>query len=309
MTQTDSSLFTYLPVTQIVDRLGMYVTGVGMDCVPPGADYPRQQHPELYDFNWARGRILPEFQFVFIESGSGEFESEAAGTQRVGGGSLMVLFPDEWHRYRPSQDTGWQEHWVSLGGDLLFQWNSRGLLSVDRPIIQLRHPEESKRIYDEMIELAMRSREIDALQLTACAMKVVASMFDSDESLSPILNQELASTQPSEASDDTIRRAQHMIWNHSHQRVSIDKIAKQIGVNRRTLERRFRDKLGRTILQELVNCRIQRAKRMLRDTQVPIKYVAYAAGFSSLSNLCKVFRREVDTTPGDYREKFGGTKL
>jgi LacI family transcriptional regulator len=79
-------------------------------------------------------------------------------------------------------------------------------------------------------------------------------------------------------------------------------IAKHVGVTRRTLERHFKKHLGRTLLQELVACRIQRAKRLLRETQVPIKYVAHAAGFSSLPNLCKVFRREVGTTPGSYRE-------
>jgi LacI family transcriptional regulator len=79
-------------------------------------------------------------------------------------------------------------------------------------------------------------------------------------------------------------------------------IAKLVGTTRRTLERRFREQLGKTILQALVGCRIQRAKRLLAETHVPIKNVAHASGFSSLSNFCKVFRREIGTTPGEYRE-------
>ena len=40
----------------------------------------------------------------------------------------------------------------------------------------------------------------------------------------------------------------------------------------------------------------------IASQHVPIKNVAHASGFSSLSNFCKVFRREIGTTPGEYRE-------
>ena len=69
MADSDNLVFAYLPATQAVSRLGLYLTGAGSDRVPPGSPYPRQQHPELYDFSWAQGRVLPEFQFVFVHEG------------------------------------------------------------------------------------------------------------------------------------------------------------------------------------------------------------------------------------------------
>jgi AraC-like DNA-binding protein len=300
MTQSDSTTFTYLPVPEIVTRLGLYVTGAGTDQVPSGATYPRQRHPELYDFSWHAGRILPEYQFVFISDGHGEFESRETGSIEVSAGSVIMLFPDVWHRYRPSLETGWTEHWVSLGGDLLFQWQDRGLFNVDRPVTKIKDPQSTINQYQHVIDFVTQHPEQDAPLLTAHAMAIIASALERAQTSVDGLGEP---EEADESLDPIVAQALRMIWNHSHQRVSIDMIAKKIGVNRRTLERRFRDRLGRTLLQELVACRLQRAKRLLGETKVPIKYVAYAAGFSSLSNLCKVFKREIGRTPGEYRER------
>ncbi len=296
MTETDNSTFAYLPVPEVVTRLGLYVTGAGTDFVPADSVYPRQQHPELYDFNWRDGRVLPEYQFVFVSDGEGEFESHESGKLRVEAGTVMMLFPDVWHRYRPSRESGWTEYWISLGGDLLFQWHKRGLFRCDRPLTRLQRPETTLHQYRQVIEFVMKHPKQDAPLLTAHAMAIIASALEQAQVSAGGLDEADPSLDP------MVSEALSLIWNHSHQRVSVDLIARRVGVTRRTLERHFRNQLGRTLLQELVSCRIQRAKRLLGETHVPIKYVAYAAGFSSLSNFCKVFRREESITPGDYRE-------
>jgi AraC-like DNA-binding protein len=299
MTESDTATFAYLPVPEIVTRLGLYVTGAGTDVVPKGAEYPRQSHPELYDFSWTAGRILPEFQFVFIAEGNGEFESRDTGLVEVKSGTFITLFPDVWHRYRPNPDTGWTEYWISLGGDLLFQWHQRGLFSSARPLTTLRQPEITVKQYRDIIDFVVKHPEQDAPILTARAMAIIASALEQAQTSAESLN---VNDDSIRSKDPLVAESLRVIWNNSHQRVSVDMIAKQVGVTRRTLERHFKKQLGRTLLQELVACRVQRAKRLLCETHVPIKYVAYAAGFSSLSNLCKVFRREVGITPGDYRE-------
>lgn len=300
MTRSDNTTFAYLPVPEIVTRLGLYVTGAGTDIIPAGTPYPQQRHPELYDFSWHAGRILPEYQLVFISEGSGEFESRETGCIEVNAGTVIMLFPDTWHRYRPSQQTGWTEHWVSLGGDLLFQWQARGLFDVDRPITQIKDPPSTLTQYQKVIDFVTQHPEQDAPLLTAHAMAIIASALERAQTSVDSFGEP---DETDDSLDPIVAQALRMIWNHSHQRVSIDMIAKNVGVNRRTLERRFRDRLGKTLLQELVACRLQRAKRLLGETHVPIKYVAYAAGFSSLSNLCKVFKREIGLTPGEYRER------
>jgi AraC-like DNA-binding protein len=304
MADTTRTNFAYLPVSEIATRLGLYVTGAGSDHIPPDSNYPRQKHPELYDFNWRGGRILPEYQLLFIADGHGEFESQESDPLKVEPGSLIMLFPDVWHRYRPRKETGWTEYWISLGGELLFQWHERGLFSATRPLTRLVQPEDTLRRYQKVINFVTHHPEQETPLLTAHAMSIVASVIEQAQvAPSHLTDLSDASEDPdNDSPSQLVIQATQAIWNRSHQRISVDMIAKQVGVTRRTLERHFRDQLGRTVLQELIACRVQRAQRLLGETKVPIKYVAYAAGFSSLSNLCKVFQRELGTTPGDYRD-------
>jgi len=81
----------------------------------------------------------------------------------------------------------------------------------------------------------------------------------------------------------------------------------EVGVARGTPELHFKKPLGRTLPQELVACRIHRAKRLLGETHVPIRYLACAARFSFLPNLCKVFNRELGITLGEYWGSQAGT--
>lgn len=294
MAVSNDPTFGYLPVPEIVTRLGLYVTGAGTAVVPANATYPHQKHPELYDFTWRSGRILPEFQFVFIAEGQGEFESKTTGLVPVSAGTVIQLFPDVWHRYRPDVLTGWTEYWISFGGELMFQWQERGIFREESPLVTLRQPNEALYQYQRVIDVIRERPKHIATLMTWRAMGVIAATLERSE---------IWEAEESRGGnlDEAVAEARRVIWDHSHLRITVDMIAKKIGVTRRTLERHFRDYSGRTVLQELVACRVQRAKRLLLETKVPIKYVAHAAGFTSVSNLCKVFRREVNLTPGEFR--------
>jgi len=298
--ESDSAVFAYLPVPDMVTRLGFYITGAGTDRVPPGADYPRAEHPELYDFTWAEGRVLPEFQFVFIAEGEGEFESREVGRREVGPGTMIVLFPDVWHRYRPLADVGWTEYWISLGGEILFRWQARGLLSPETPLMRIDDCNAMANQYHELVGAVMRHPDRHPPSHSALALSIVAAVLGETE----VADQDEPSDTKKNADELLSHRALQVIWNYSHRKISVASIARELCVTRRTLERNFRRELGRTVHEELIACRIERAKRLLRDTHVPIKHVAHAAGFTSLSNMCKVFRRTLQTSPGAYRNRF-----
>ncbi|MBQ4079568.1 MAG: helix-turn-helix transcriptional regulator, partial [Thermoguttaceae bacterium] len=83
-------------------------------------------------------------------------------------------------------------------------------------------------------------------------------------------------------------------------------IAREVAVSRRTLEIKFRKLLGRTILDEIKNVRIERAKQMLRETDASIDRVAKTVGFSATSYFIQTFRKEVETTPAKYRRQTRG---
>jgi len=67
--------------------------------------------------------------------------------------------------------------------------------------------------------------------------------------------------------------------------------------------------LVRSLSEEIRRLRLEAAKRMLREGDRPIAEIALQAGFSNAIRLNEVFRRELKTTPGAYRQQvLGGNK-
>ena len=65
--------------------------------------------------------------------------------------------------------------------------------------------------------------------------------------------------------------------------------------------RLFRQATGQTPHQYVIRCRIERAKRLLRETEWPIIEIGHHVGFTDQSYFTAVFRKHVTTTPNAYR--------
>jgi LacI family transcriptional regulator, galactose operon repressor len=83
--------------------------------------------------------------------------------------------------------------------------------------------------------------------------------------------------------------------------VSVDRVADEVAMSRRSLEKRFRETIGRTILEEVQLVRLERAKRLLLDTTYPISKVAEISGFGSTGYFIQFFQKRVGKTPRKYR--------
>lgn len=102
----------YLAVNPVDLKWGTAVNSVGFQEIAPGMDYPPRNHPSRYVFSVASGRILQEYQLLYITEGKGRFSCETLGRSKsipVKGGMMFLLFPGEWHSYYPDKSTGWKE--------------------------------------------------------------------------------------------------------------------------------------------------------------------------------------------------------
>ena len=88
------------------------------------------------NFAWQRGRILQEYQIVYVHAGQGQFESHAAGPRTVPAGTAILLFPGVWHRYRPDPTTGWEEYWIGFAGEDAERLRKRGFITPDEPLLK-----------------------------------------------------------------------------------------------------------------------------------------------------------------------------
>jgi len=83
--------------------------------------------------------------------------------------------------------------------------------------------------------------------------------------------------------------------------IQVRDLLREVPLSRRVLESRFARLLGRTPHEEIVRVKLDRVKRLLRDTDLPLKAIARRAGFSSEDYLNVAFKRSFGMPPGRYR--------
>jgi LacI family transcriptional regulator len=102
--------------------------------------------------------------------------------------------------------------------------------------------------------------------------------------------------------DPYIQRALAFIREKAVDAIGTAEVLQAVPVSRRYLEIRFKEKLGRTIHQEITRVRMEHVKELLRTTSMPLAEIAERTGFSYPTKMSHAFKREVGTTPSDYRK-------
>lgn len=78
---------------------------------------------------------------------------------------------------------------------------------------------------------------------------------------------------------------------------SLSKLAQQVGVSDRTLQRGFREVFDTTVFGYLHTRRMEKAEQLLRNRQMRVSEVAHAVGYSHLGHFTEAFKRAFGITP------------
>ena len=101
--------------------------------------------------------------------------------------------------------------------------------------------------------------------------------------------------------DDVARRALLQMHQHLEAPLSIDEVARRLGVGRRSLERHFDKAFGRSPGDCYLAMRLEQADMLLRKTSQSIAAIAAATGFCDSSHLTRTFSRHRGATPARVR--------
>lgn len=99
----------------------------------------------------------------------------------------------------------------------------------------------------------------------------------------------------------TFDRACRLVEENFAGRLSREQVAAELDLNPAYLSMLFRRMTGRSFHRYLLDCRIEMAKNLLRNTSFPVKEVAAASGFSGEVHFIRRFREVTGYTPGRYR--------
>ncbi|GAA4874553.1 GlxA family transcriptional regulator [Saccharopolyspora cebuensis] len=99
-------------------------------------------------------------------------------------------------------------------------------------------------------------------------------------------------------------RARAWALEHLDEELTLRALAARESMSVRTFTRRFRDEMGLSPLRWLTRQRVERARQLLEETDLPIDQVAVDAGFGTAASMRQHLRAVLGTSPSAYRNTF-----
>ncbi len=284
----------YLPISVETQNNGLYVIAGGYTHVDANTVYPPSFHPTSYHFDAKTGRILHEFQLVYIGKGRGSFESTSAGKQHITEGTLFALFPGEWHRYQPDPVTGWHEYWVALRGSDVYSLLQDRQLTRSKPVMEVGVHERIVNDYVQLVE-EMQTEAVGYTQVVAAQAILIiahAAALSQRKSLaySPLNN--------------CIEQAKSQLLTNYTQLFDFAEFCHNSGVNYNNFRREFKRITGFSPGHYHMQLRIDEACRLLQYTHYSVGQITRELGFDSIYYFSRLFKQKVGVSPVNYRAKF-----
>jgi AraC family transcriptional regulator len=98
-----------------------------------------------------------------------------------------------------------------------------------------------------------------------------------------------------------LKRVEEFIAENFDRDLSLDELAQVAGISTFHFAREFKRATGSSPHQYLITHRVERAKAMLADNELPLVEVGFRSGFAHQSHFTRLFRRLTGTTPNSYR--------
>jgi AraC-like DNA-binding protein len=101
-------------------------------------------------------------------------------------------------------------------------------------------------------------------------------------------------------------RARDLVDSRYAEPLDLEALARAAHVSSRHFSRSFRRTFGETPYQYLLTRRIERARHLLRTTDLRIAEICLAVGFTSVGSFTTTFRRHLGVSPSAYRREKAG---
>lgn len=233
-----------------------------------------------------RLRLKQKAQYGFnqVLSGRGRFFSPPTGWVDVTPGDCFFTFPDVPHYY--DAITEWHQRWLIFDGTMPETFRTMGLLN----------PEGA--VHRDMGQLAdtvfLKVQENTTLESSARATANLAA-------ISELIYRAATQTTTPHAQRDKVRPVMAYIRENYARELIPEQLADLFDISYSYLRCIFKKRTGRSVKQYITHVRMQQARTLLLDTELPPKQIARRVGYRDYLYFMRVFKRETGMTAGDVR--------
>lgn len=284
----------YLVASERDQLWGLSVSSAGFQQIRPHTHYPQKNHPSKYLFSFEKGRVLDEYALVYITHGSGTYCSKWKKNVPLKAGDILLLFPDEWHSYRPQDSTGWDEYWICFKGPTMDEWVKNEFFSNKQHLYSVGINMEIVQLYKYAIATAIKQPLGFQHILAGITELILATMNTLDKSRTGEYQQ----------MGHQINRAKMLIYEKYQTEINMQAIANEVCMSYSYFRHLFKKHTGLSPNQYLQELRIQKSKELLVSTDLPCQEIAYRIGYDNPVYFSVLFKKMTHLSPTEYRKLY-----
>lgn len=233
-------------------------------------------------------RTLESYAVVLVSWGEGVLEWDTPRTRlEFNAPLLFFLQPGLVHSYR-SGPRGWSQRWALFDGPALRAYHAIGYLPPHPPTVALRDAIPVSRVFDRLIHACRPDQPYADVEAAALVHELLVTIHRY-QAAAPLRRSEAAivsSLRDRAASAATV--AEH---------------ARQLGLSPKTLRGTLQVAEGCNPKAFLVRTRLNKAKKLLAETEEPVSQIARMVGYDDPAYFSRVFTRRVGLSPRRFRHQ------
>ncbi len=198
------------------------------------------------------------------------------------------MFPGVAHTYCPAKHTGWHEHWVGLVGPTADRfWED--LFHPKQPLIHVGEDSKLVSVFRDVCDSSSINTKAPMAYLQPNRWKLLPCC-----SPKPCRNTDMKN-------DGVVGKACTMMVESLSQQIDFERFAASVAMSYSVFRRRFKDHTGMAPNQYLLELRLEKASRLLRNSTLSVERIAELVGFTSVSYFSRFFKERCGMSPLHFR--------
>lgn len=276
-------IFSVFPSENFVD-LGLYQFG-WEQCDPSHSFGPAARNHYLFHF------CLSGTGTLYADNSKGISE-----TYQIKSGQGFMLFPHQVCTYIADHEIPWEYVWIEFDGLRVKEAISIAGLSPDRPIYHAHSRDIRETMMQEMLYIAQHG-DMTPFHLMGHLYLFLDALT---RSIAPV---RLIASKPGKLRDFYIHEALAFIEQNFQNDISVEDIADNCGLNRSYFGKIFKNAVGRTPQDFLLNYRMTKAAELLKLTQLSIGDIGKAVGYDNQLHFSRAFKNIYRLSPRTWRNQ------
>jgi AraC-like DNA-binding protein len=245
---------------------------------------------DLTGYGRSSRTAVPEtFNPHLITSGHGTFEGPE-GKVTIGPGDAFCLWPGVPHDFREDPDDSWHFYWMRMEGEQTEDVARAMGFAPDRRVRRPEDPDRAIRAFQALFE-HYAADDRDAYRAASLFFEFVAACRKPEPRAARNTDRRL------------VQEARALVESLLETGLNVSVLADHLHVTRQALLAAFKAELDTTPTEYIQQARLERAQRLLAETELKIGAVSRACGYGNEKYFYRRFRELTSHTPGEWRQR------